>query len=206
MPKWPHFRKSSYKPLSPRYTMQPNTNSSFHFHCLGLRFITCHCSQVHLLCYTRKFMFFCSYFFWSSFPHTCLIENYTVALLFFFFWYLFTPQLCLLVWGLKKCTLLERAQVYTDWKLAPDVGHEKHCNQYCEKMSFASLPPNSGDKHPVLSCCAFSQHNLIDSDKLKGQLKPSGQNYPLVLAEGLSSPFLNPDNLNPGVGKDFLTS
>lgn len=85
MPKWPHFRKSSYKPLSPRYTMQPNTNSSFHFHCLGLRFITCHCSQVHLLCYTRKFMFFCSYFFWSSFPHTCLIENYTVALLFFFF-------------------------------------------------------------------------------------------------------------------------
>jgi hypothetical protein len=111
-----------------------------------------------------------------------------------------------LVWGLKKCTLLERAQVYTDWKLAPDVGHEKHCNQYCEKMSFASLPPNSGDKHPVLSCCAFSQHNLIDSDKLKGQLKPSGQNYPLVLAEGLSSPFLNPDNLNPGVGKDFLTS
>jgi hypothetical protein len=62
-----------------------------------------------------------------------------------------------------------------------------------EQIMFEGEPPNSADKQPALSCCAFSQHYCMNLGKLKGQLKPPGQSYSMV-AEGSSGPYLNPDS------------
>jgi hypothetical protein len=83
------------------------------------------------------------------------------------------------------------------------VLHPKQCE--CTDTSGSSSPPsNSRDKQPVFSCSS-SQSHLVDLNKLKVQLKPPGQSYSLVLAEGSSGPCLT---LQPerGVGKDSLSN
>lgn len=91
--------------------------------------------------------------------------------------------------------------------LEPSVGLSSRHDCTYRKLQKGEPTHTSGNNQSIFSYCAFSQRLGVDLDTLNGQLKPPGQSYYLVLAEGPSGLCLNPESLQRVLSKTlYLTS